>query len=112
MKGSTQIYRPDGTVDIQDWTTDPPLKFLQDAVGGYLEAVPFFNRLAGIHGPQRAVAYCNEEGKLQGLPVNVHATIITGVPIDPNDLLVGNVVVVTGDHEFMHLHIEGPDPKE
>lgn len=40
------------------------LEELQKFVGGYIEAVPYAN----------PVAYCNEEGRLNGLPTNVCAS--------------------------------------
>jgi hypothetical protein len=36
---------------------------------------------------------CNEEGKLEGLPVNVEATIIFRRTYGPVDTIVGDVIV-------------------
>ena len=69
----------------QDWRIielsrrgGPQLKQLQDAVGGYLEAV----RL-----PAMGLLWLNEEGVLKGLPYNHFASVIAIQPI------MGDVVV-------------------
>lgn len=52
------------------------LKELQEFVGGYIEYVP----------GSRPAAFCNEEGRLQNLPVNRSASIAF------KQVLVGNVI--------------------
>lgn len=42
------------------------------AVGGYIETIPHFTTYAG----RSCLAYCNEEGRLIALPLNLHATIL------------------------------------
>ena len=59
---------------------NPTLSILQEAVGGYIEGVPIEN----------GYMYVNEEGKMQGLPVNVLATNL----IDFDDIIVGDVVIL------------------
>lgn len=70
-----------------------------ELVGGYIEIVPLFDTFQG----EEAVACCNEEGKLDRLPVNTNATeawwLAAGQPLD--DFLVGDVVICQGDAEFM-----------
>jgi hypothetical protein len=123
MKGTTLIYRASGAVDVLPWADrNPDLAFLQTAVGGYIEAVPLFTSILNLDGNvQWAVAYCNEKGKLNQLPVNVTATTLwqhaqyRDSPAGRariRDHLCGDVVVVTGDDEFMHRHIEGPKEGE
>lgn len=68
---------------------DSLLSALQKTVGGYIEAV----------SPADAdwVLYCNEEGKLQGLPVNHLATRFINLLMPgftDHDVLVGTVVLV------------------
>ena len=66
----------------------PTLDELQEAVGGLIEYVP-------CKGPL-GFMYCNEEGKLKQLPVNIYATNM----IEFNDIIVGDVVVMEyGDEE-------------
>jgi len=89
MKGNTLIIRVDGTTERQEWTTMPPLSFYQKAVGGYIEAIPYW---------PVGIAFCNEEGKIKGLKMNAHAQMVW---CNRNDVLVGDIVQVTGDAEFM-----------
>lgn len=71
------IVRPDGVMSYGD--IDASLDNLQSIVGGYIE---------GIGGPN-FFAYCNEEGKLKGLPINPIATEVAGFT---HDILCGPVV--------------------
>lgn len=80
------IIRTDGT--IEHIGKQPKLEALQKAVGGYIEYVP-------CDGPL-GFMYCNEEGKLMGLPPNPKATRM----IDFHDIIAGDVVVMElGDEE-------------
>lgn len=81
----------------------PDLKFLQDGVGGYIEIVPNFDTFL-IEGREfPCVAFCNEEGKLDGLPFNPLATQFWINCFNPEainrfpDVLVGDVVVMFSD---------------
>ncbi len=58
------IIRADDTTEVAD-VINLNLDWLQHTVGGYIEG--FYGR-SGWHG------YCNEEGKLLGLPANNVAT--------------------------------------
>jgi len=70
------IYKTDGTIETVTLTKKVTLEQLQTAVEGYIEAVP----------GSRHRAYCNEEGRLRGLPVNARASLRFA------QVLVGNVV--------------------
>lgn len=60
------------------------LEQLQEAVGGYIEGVPGTNHRA----------WCNEDGRLQGLKVNTAASLMF------NQVLVGDVLVLEeGDRQ-------------
>ncbi len=75
------IVHPDGSVN--SGPVVPSLDVLQGIVGGYIE------HISG-HGWH---AYCDEEGKLTGKPVNLVATRLAhahGWPV--GDVLVGTVV--------------------
>lgn len=66
------------------------LQAIQGIVGGWIEIVPYGGE---------CTVFCNEEGKIQGLPKNRRGNHIFGVE---NDYLVGNLVVLgpsdsTGD---------------
>lgn len=72
-----KIYKADGTVQTVDLDGKKvTLQQLQEAVGGYIEAVP----------RTKNRAYCNEEGLLRGLPFNTRASLRFGLS------LVGDVV--------------------
>lgn len=60
------ISQPDGSFSVT--TINPDLDVMQKIVGGYIEVV---SDPSGFNGFS---AYCNEEGKLQGLPVNATST--------------------------------------
>lgn len=60
------------------------LDVLQEAVGGYIEAV-------GVNDGY--TIYLNEEGKLDGLPLNEQATRLTRGILSPFDLVAGDVVL-------------------
>jgi hypothetical protein len=72
-----KIYKTDGTIEtVVLGKRKVTLDELQKAVGGWIEAVP----------GTRARAYCNEEGRLRGLPLNQVASQRFG------QVLVGDVV--------------------
>jgi hypothetical protein len=64
------------------------LQYLQQKVGGWVEAV-------GIPDTGTSI-YLNEEGKLVGLPVNARASRLAHEhhAVRPTDFIVGDVVVV------------------
>lgn len=79
--------RADGTHELFEY--DPRhggLEVLQAKVGGWIEAAPIMD--------SRLTLYCNEEGKLDGLPLNLRASVL----LDPNanDVIVGDAVLVGG----------------
>lgn len=72
------------------------LRDIQRAVGGYAEAI----RVADMRGC--FWLYCNEEGKLQDLPVNMLATKLARGHIGFFDVIVGDCVIMPddGDDDF------------
>lgn len=90
-----QHIKADGTTleVVPSNGTNFSLAELQAFVGGYIERVEC---------PDGREMYCNEEGKLQNLPVNTIATKLSG--LFPYDLVVGDVVV--GDYKLFR------DPEE
>ncbi len=82
------IIHPTGAVSFIPGK--PTVTELQHAVGGYIEGVPAMDDAGGFD--ESYTAYCNEEGKLDGLPVNRPATKFCRV--DGFDVLVGPVVII------------------
>jgi hypothetical protein len=60
-------------------------KFLNESCGGYIQSVYFSNGVS---------MYCNEEGKMNGLPYNHKATALWTKDYGQTDLISGNVVLV------------------
>lgn len=82
----------EGKASLIDLTADSnELLTLQTAVGGYIEAKTLESGYT---------LFMNEEGKLQGLPMNERATEIwlANFPNFP-DVIVGNVVIAGGTDE-------------
>ncbi len=67
---------PDGT--LTNIGENPPLDALQEAVGGYIEAVPTIGADGRHDG---GYLYVNEEGRLQNLEPNLNASLLTGLSI-------------------------------
>lgn len=106
MKGRMMTIAADGTMVVEQLDRAPSLERLQRIVGGYVEQVPAFDIVEEDGVRTRVVAFCNEEGKLEGLPANTVATKMwlksaarVGVPV--HDMLCGTVVVLSGDADFM-----------
>jgi Domain of unknown function (DUF3846) len=67
------IIKPDGTRSTVTCNSKTQYAALKTAVGGWIETLPYFNKFE-VDGKQKScVAYCNEEGKLTGLPYNAPA---------------------------------------
>jgi hypothetical protein len=81
-------------------TTLPTLDMLVFGVEGHIEIVPYFHRFGG----RTCIAFCNEEGKMQGKLPNHLAQILweenVGRIIN-EDQLVGNIVIIVADPSFL-----------
>lgn len=92
---------PDGLVHRALIDTHPTLDQLKDIVGGYIELIPYFNKFEN----KPCLAFCNEMGKLTGLPVNLKATNLWidayGGSVSP-DYLVGSIAIVVGPRSFLN----------
>lgn len=80
-KRELKIYYASGPEETRTITEPPTLKEMQKIVGGFIEPV----KLPPGNGHKKMVV--NEEGRLQGLPVNQKASRIAGQRI------VGDVLV-------------------
>jgi len=100
MQGTFTIIKTNGdTITHPTVAKGPGLEQIQEAVGGWIEKVPFFD----TYNNQRAVCYCNEEGKLDRLPYNEKATQLWQAQNQNrlDDALVGDVAILSGDKEFI-----------
>jgi hypothetical protein len=86
----------------------PELKYFTDAVGGYIEVVPYFTSIVWDGQLHECVAFCDEEGKIKRKEPNVSADLFwrmaqerAGLKMMIDDYLVGDICVVFGDKEFM-----------
>lgn len=89
----TVIYENGETVSSP--CSSLPLHKLQEMVGGPIQPVPKFYK----YEREKCVAYCNEEGKLNGNKLNLQATHLwydQFPPIVGIDALLGAVVIVQG----------------
>jgi hypothetical protein len=100
VRGLLTIIPVSGAVSSKELAAPPALKALQAGVGGYIQLVPYFLCYEG----EPCIAFCDEEGKLNGLPVNERATALWHM-LEPRfirqDVLVGPIVIITGDQELM-----------
>jgi hypothetical protein len=123
MHGSMIVIPADEDIDVIVHRMDRSIKLeeLQAAVEGYIEIVPFFNTLAFEGIVWNCITFCNEYGKINDLPMNRRATsswemalnrcgkTLSGPGARLADHLVGSIVVIFGDKEFMKDFTMGDD---
>jgi len=76
----------DFTTEVLDLEEDT-LGKLQDAVGGWVQAIDLQENLT---------LWCNEEGKLAGLPTNVIGTHLWEKSFGMTDIIMGDIVFTGG----------------
>lgn len=118
MTGKMRVFKPGQLfATVFEFDRALELRDITAAVGGYLETVPYFHTIPDPDVDSEAVkciAFCDEEGKLKGLPLNRVATMLwshslaaanldqqVGPRSPMADVLVGPIAVVSGDDEFM-----------
>lgn len=107
MEGQAIILKPGETLETATRVhldAPPDLAFLKEGVGGYIEAVPKFEALDLDGDRKRCVAFCNEEGKIHRLQPNFEAQRLWEASFGhliSSDFLVGPIVILTGDEEFL-----------
>lgn len=115
MRGTMLIFQPyEMRPRVVEFKKAPTLEELKNGIGGgYLELVPGFRTVVHAGAVMDCVAFCDEDGKLNGLDVNNPATIAWDQALRRNgngllradgravDWLVGLVAVLFGDKEFM-----------
>jgi hypothetical protein len=96
------ILKVDGSVEEHEIEQAPGLAEMQKAVGGSIELVPYFRE----YEERPCLAFCNEGGKVIGLPHNKHATQLWAAQLRVPyammaDILVGDILILQGDEAFM-----------
>jgi hypothetical protein len=111
MKGTALIYRPrEAEPEVMPMVRPPSLTALQQAVGGYIELVPYLDHIDYDGKREPCLAFCNEHGKLEQQAFNRAATEIWEKAVGAalrdrsgnyKDFLVGRIIILFGDAEFM-----------
>lgn len=104
MQGTILKIKADGTIHPSSVNGPPKLELLKEAIGGgWLEAVPYFNKIVYDGKLVTCIVFCDEEGKLKEFPLNTLATNLWYVSMGQSvpDVLVGDIAIVFGDKEFM-----------
>jgi hypothetical protein len=110
MKGMALLSAPNVRVlDELPLAAVPDLLELQRHLnGGYIERVPGFTSIEHRGEVRRCIAFCDEDGKMKGLPINHYATILWKFAcqrLKPDetvtDRLCGSVLIIYGDDELM-----------
>ncbi len=83
---TAKIIKTDGAEELFVLPSKNQLKIMQKAVGGLIEVVPSTQEGLSV--------VCNEEGKIQGLPINYKATVLHRFSADP---LCGDVIIIQTD---------------
>lgn len=82
---------------VNDFKGEPPLSWMKQTVGGYIEAV--FSRYDGRpnHRPHQMII--DEEGKLKHKDLNLRATLFAlRLHMIHGDVIVGPAIVLSGKH--------------
>lgn len=110
MKGYMRIINTDGSGSTRELDKPPELDELRDAVGGWIELVPYFQCV--VEGPDQerideCIVYCNEEGKIRNMAHNAKASRmwrdaqLRKFGTSLSDTLMGPIVILWGDKTFM-----------
>lgn len=95
LKANSQLE----IADYPEAGMEDSLKFLQNIVGGYIEFIDL--------PKQKAVMVVNEEGKLNGLPTNVLASVLFYQNYaETRDFIVGDVAFLSADEQVNNLFSE------
>lgn len=83
------VIQTDGIKSVVEFEVGNSYDLISNAVGGWIECV----------GLSKADMWCNEEGKLEGLPQNPIATSLFHNEFGARDVIVGNVIITGGVDE-------------
>ena len=111
MRGGLYIIRQSGNIEEREIDKPPTHIELREIVGGYVELVPYWNRLIipSKNINSRCAVFCDSDGKTIGRKaLNQVATIMwemalnrKGNSLRGRDHLVGDIVAVWGDKGLM-----------
>jgi len=115
MRGELLIYGSGGEVTARELAHVPGLEELHEGIGGSVERVPMFETIDRHGIVCNCVAFCEEDGKAKGRPLNPVATMFWDLALrraqignglrdskgSVRDYLVGDVIVVVGDAELL-----------
>lgn len=111
MIGSSIIIKPNRPMEFRSYTGSVEEGHFNDIIDGLLAPIPHFDSWIDASGALRpCVAYADEEAQLKGLDVNHIASAYWTYSIlsrrltprtDGTHLLLGPVVIVFGDADFM-----------
>lgn len=82
------VIKTDGTKEVVEFEIGNSYDLLSASVGGWIECVSLRTRNADM--------WVNEEGKLNGLPQNPHATALWVEEYGTTDIIVGNIIITGG----------------
>ncbi len=99
------VIKTDGTLESIDLGDNPETEYqaLRGAVGGWVQMVPLDD--SGL------ILWCNEEGKMIGLPFNEKATRVWEAFWGRTDVMMGDCAV-TGDVDWESELTKGLTPAE
>ena len=107
MWGKAYLYKPgDEIPQVTELNKAPTLEFLQQQVEGYVEKVPEFTKYIppGEDKPRKCTVYCNEDGLMKQLPLNVIPTRLwnsilrnMGRPLRDPCILVGPILITVNE---------------
>lgn len=82
------FVKVEGELEVWEFSPEQEYDAIKQAVGGWIEGVDL--------PTQNARLWVNEEGKLNGLPVNPNATLLWETNYGATDVIVGNVLITGG----------------
>lgn len=92
----------DGFVEVNNFDPARSYELISGAVEGWIEATPI------VFDGNQYTMWVNEEGKINGLPLNVAATALWQASNGDSDWIVGNAYITGGvDDEGESLGIPG-----
>lgn len=90
MKKVFVIHAGEGVTFGEEALEEITLEYLQEKVGGWVQAVPLSGTLSGL------TIWVNEEGKFTDLPLNEIATGLWEVSYGATDFIAGNAILTAG----------------